>query len=628
MSIKKSRMFILNFILISAVVLAVGCSGSKKKGDASDTTPPADVTALAGVQTSTSVALSWTPPSDSDFAGVIITFTPVVTGISQPITVPAGTNSYTVSGLASGTNYIFMVNAVDNSENVSVGASVTVKTTGSLAATTLYLVGDSTVCSFSPLDKFWYPRYGYGTQLGTYLDSAVTINNLALSGRSSRNYATDTTDASAVANYATFKSAIKKGDYVMIGFGHNDEKAGTFYSNPNGAVTDNTSFKYYLYTYYIKVALDAGATPILCTPTVRRDSSGVYADKSSSVHYTADVTSGGVLYPGGDYPQAIRDLGTALGVTVIDNTILTRDLHRSTFTASAAAGTANFMAWTYNSINSTDDTHTNIYGAAYYAYLITNALLTSNCSLKDYVKSGNAAPVLATILVGDPLYASPPAATVPTSKSIIWTTTDPWWGSVFGDVTTIGTTNYDISEKTGGVVSMRSGTGTAAGKIAAASDGIAFYFQIVPIAKDFTFTATATVNSITANDQVSFGIMVRDGVWIDLLSSSLTTNYVACGVRNATKGVAAMSSWQRDTSATTQLSGTAVSSTSVIPVAGTVVNLKIVKAGSAYTVTYGTEAPVTYTLDLGKSEPLNVYPGLYTARQCQVDFSNIVLTIQ
>ena len=182
--------------------------------------------------------------------------------------------------------------------------------------TTLYLVGDSTVAAFN--DPYYYPRYGYGTQIGKYLDRTVAVDNLALSGRSSKSFI----DPLDNGNYATFTSSIKAGDYVLIGFGHNDEKADTtLYTNPNGEVTDPTSFKYYLSTYYIKVAQDAGATPILATPVVRRDSSGAYA--GAKVHLTTDVVSGGVTFPGGDYPQAIRDLGAALGVVVIDNTAST-----------------------------------------------------------------------------------------------------------------------------------------------------------------------------------------------------------------------------------------------------------------------------------------------------------------
>ena len=215
----------------------------------------------------------------------------------------------------------------------------------------------------------------------------MAVNNLALSGRSSKSFI----DPADNANYATFTSSLKAGDYVLIGFGHNDEKADpTLYTNPNGDVTDPTSFKYYLYTYYIKVAQDAGATPILATPVVRRDSSGAYA--GAKVHVTTDVVSGGVTYPGGDYPQAIRDLGAALGVMVIDNTASTLALGKQIFAASGATGTAQLQAWVSNLVTSVDDTHTNIYGGAYYAYLVATGLAASTSSLKDHVLPGIVPP--------------------------------------------------------------------------------------------------------------------------------------------------------------------------------------------------------------------------------------------
>ena len=112
--------------------------------------------------------------------------------------------------------------------------------------TTLYLIGDSTVAAFN--DPYYYPRYGYGTQIGKYLDARIAVNNLALSGRSSKSFI----DPADNGNYAIFTSSLKAGDYVMIGFGHNDEKADpTLYTNPKTDVTDPTSFQYYLDTYYV-----------------------------------------------------------------------------------------------------------------------------------------------------------------------------------------------------------------------------------------------------------------------------------------------------------------------------------------------------------------------------------------
>lgn len=495
---------------------------------------------------------------------------------------------------------------------------------GNLTPATLYLVGDSTVAAFN--DPYYYPRYGYGTQIAKYLSPSLTVTNLALSGRSSKSYI----DPADNGNYAMLMSSLKPGDYLMIGFGHNDEKAdGALYTNPNTAVTDPTSFQYYLNTYYIKPAQAAGATPILTTPIVRRDSSGAYL--GAKVHVTTDVVSAGVTYPGGDYPAAIRALGAATGVTVIDNTASTLALGQQIFATSGAAGTANLQAWVSAAPTSVDDTHTNIYGAAYYSYLIATALASSSSSLKDYVLPGIAPPDL-SILVVNPTWKPTPYA--PPVKSAVWMTTDPWQGSAFGDIggaSKVADGSFGISETSPSplVASLRSGTATtAAGKIAAATDGIAFYFQPVPIGKDFRLTATATVTSISYNNsQVGFGLMVRDATWTDVSDASLLSSYVAAGTLKGNNPATAWSSFMRDTSAPTQLTGTVVSTPAAVPAAGSVIDLSIVKSGSTYTCTYGTEAPAVYTVDLNAIDGDFVYAGLFTARACQIEFSNISLTI-
>jgi len=345
----------------------------------------------------------------------------------------------------------------------------------------------------------------------------------------------------------------------------------------------------------------------------------------------AHVTTGTTEYPGGDYAQCIRDLGTELGVTVIDNTALTKTLHETTFASKGADGTAKFHAWTSSAIGSVDNTHTNSYGASYVAYLMADALKSSSCSLKNYVLD-NISPPEESSLQPNPNYQDQ-TYSPPTTKSTVWTTTDPWWGTVFGDCggqSKITDGSYGITES-GATVTMRSGTTTtSAGKISSTTDGLAMYFQKLPINTNFTFTATATVNSITSNDQVSFGLMVRDAIWIDTFDASLVSSYVAVGPLKITKGANAYSSFTRvyDTVNKTSTMGyTLVSSTSLIPTAGTTVNLSIVKSGNTYTVTYGTETAVTYTTDLNGIDTDYIYAGLYTARQCEVVFSNITLTI-
>ena len=77
----------------------------------------------------------------------------------------------------------------------------------------LWVIGDSTLSSFN--DKYYYPRYGYGTKLAAYLDDAVEVKNIALSGRSSKSYTTEP-------QYKELTGGMQKGDFLLIGLSSSD----------------------------------------------------------------------------------------------------------------------------------------------------------------------------------------------------------------------------------------------------------------------------------------------------------------------------------------------------------------------------------------------------------------------
>lgn len=246
------------------------------------------------------------------------------------------------------------------------------------------MVGDSTVCDF-PSETTYYRRYGYGGELEKYLNTdSLTINNLALSGRSSKSFITEN-------NYETLKSSIKEGDYLLIGFGHNDEKAEEArYTNPNGDYLTDGSFANYLYNYYVKLATDKKANPILCTPICR------YSEKKDYTGAAAHITSSVTGYPGGDYPSSIRTLGTTLSIPVIDLTSLTKDLY--TGGSLVEDDVKHLFAWSTPEAMY-DSTHTSIFGARYNAYFIASKLIDTTSSLASYVKEGIIAPTRALDLI-------------------------------------------------------------------------------------------------------------------------------------------------------------------------------------------------------------------------------------
>lgn len=227
---------------------------------------------------------------------------------------------------------------------------------------TLWVIGDSTVSSFE--DKYYYPRYGYGTMLDKYLNDNVKVVNIALSGRSSKSYLSEP-------EYNTLINGMKQGDYLLIGFGHNDEKTEKErYTSPVGDYMTEGTFANTLYVNYIRKARNAGCYPILCTPIVRRSASGEW--KATELHITQDVAQ----YKGGDYALAVRELGKAVGVPVIDMTQLTRDEYEKL----GSDNTIYLHAWPSNNKLSVDNTHTNIWGARVNAYMIMSAVKELNIS--------------------------------------------------------------------------------------------------------------------------------------------------------------------------------------------------------------------------------------------------------
>lgn len=384
----------------------------------------------------------------------------------------------------------------------------------------IYLVGDSTVCSFN--DDYYYPRYGYGTQLSNYLDEKATVVNLALSGRSSKSFITEE-------NYQTLKNSIKAGDYLIIGFGHNDEKSDDTarFTDASKAYTEEGSFGYYLNEYYVKLAVEAGAIPVLCTPVVRAKTNDDYSGNEG--HVTAT----------GDYAQAIRDLGKAVGVSVIDLTEITKAEYISKgydgaklYHAVVAGeydtdGTTVIPSWT-----TVDKTHLNIYGAKFVAYNLANALKNIE-GIGSYVLSDIAAPTEADLVPKEgytvPDYLAPDLDNyVP--NDCFATTSEGWYGTAFGDT---GGNPVDkgffAKEVSDGVFSV--GNEASNGKFSSSADGIAFAFRQIAADQNFKISVSATVKANAATKQAGFGLMLRDDCYINAKTKfTANSNYVTAGL--------------------------------------------------------------------------------------------------
>ena len=466
---------------------------------------------------------------------------------------------------------------------------------------TVWIIGDSTVSSFA--DNYYYPRYGWGTQIDKYLDGTYEVKNIALSGRSSKSYVNDK-------EYKELTAGMKQGDYLLIGFGHNDEKAeADRYTDPNGDYKTAGSFANSLYENYIKPAQSAGTTVILCTPIVRRTATAEWSD--SNLHITKDSGD----FKGGDYAQSIRNLGKELNIPVVDMTKMTKELYDTL----GPDETVNLHAWTSSKATSVDNTHTNIYGGTYNAYLVTKTIKELGVAgISEHI-TAKEAPVKADVLKSNPDYKEAEYSGE-LKQSELWKDAGVFKGSIFGDIggnPNLIKNKFILEGNEDGSIHIAV---NGAGKISSTTDGIAMYYYKVPADSNFVITANATVNSINKHNQVAFGLMARDAMYIDVNDKSALGDYVAAG--SIKQGTA--NCFKRKDGAL------GYGGTLENPVeAGKTYALKIESNSDGYACTFGDNAAISGGFDfkLTSIDADYVYVGLFVARQADVTFSDIKLVV-
>lgn len=516
---------------------------------------------------------------------------------------------------------------------------------------TLWVVGDSTVCDYAEYDSngnktgvkdktYFFDRYGYATQFSNYLSEKITVKNLALSGRSSKSFITD--ENGGADNYKTIKDNIKAGDYLVIGFGHNDEKSDDEerFSSANGSTTTADSFKYNLYNYYIKMAEEKGATSILCSPIVRANKSNDYT--GSSAHITAD----------GNYEQAIIELGHEKDVQVVKLTELTKTLYTELGYDEAIYMHAILSGLSANEPNMTsvDTTHINKYGAEMVSYLFMNEIKSSNCDLKDYITNTNK-PVKDSDFITkykNPYFKYTPydSPNFATYKALVdssadyahfETTSEGWYGTGFGDAggnpMVVGN-GYVGKETSTGVFTVGQGQSTGSttykGKLSSTTDGRGYVLRQVDINKNFIIEADAKVVNFesAAGNQAGFGLVVRDECYLNTGndSSKGTGNSFNAGLLTISSGVAC--NFSRESG---KLESSSYSGTSSSYAVNTEAHFKIERVGQIVTCTtiYNGQ---TFTkqyidVDLAAIDYNYIYVGMFGTRGTIAEFSNVTFTI-
>jgi DNA sulfur modification protein DndE len=222
----------------------------------------------------------------------------------------------------------------------------------------VYLAGDSTMAE-KKLEK--RPETGWGEKLQQYFDAGqVKIENHAQNGRSTKSFIAENL-------WQAITNKLKKGDYVFIQFGHNDEKS----EDPTRYAAPHTDYQNNLIKFITEVRAKK-AVPVLLTPMMRRkfDESGNFQDTH------------------GEYPEAVRKVAKNLNVSLID-------MHRLSEQLIVNYGAENsrqlFLQLKPNESTNypkgvEDNTHFNEKGAEEMAKLAVARISKSKIGLRKYLK--------------------------------------------------------------------------------------------------------------------------------------------------------------------------------------------------------------------------------------------------
>ncbi len=208
--------------------------------------------------------------------------------------------------------------------------------------TTLFLCGNSTVVNQD--DEPWA---SWGQMIPRFFSEKVCIANYGESGESATSFIASNRQKKVL-------SLIKPGDYVLVEFGHNDEKIKGPGKGPYTSFTEDMRT-------FVTESRKRGGIPVLITPTERR-------------LFTKDGT---LQTTHGDYPDATRKLAAEEKTALIDLTALTYTLYETWGQEESKQAFVHYPAHTFPNQEKAlaDNTHFNPYGA----YEIAKCVLQGIC---------------------------------------------------------------------------------------------------------------------------------------------------------------------------------------------------------------------------------------------------------
>ena len=217
--------------------------------------------------------------------------------------------------------------------------------------------------------------------LQCYFDDNILVDNHAVNGRSSLSFFNE-------GRWAKVLEKMKPGDYVIIQFGHNDEKA------PKDRHTDPGSTFDYMLARYVRETREHGGIPVLMNCVVRRNFFVNTPANDDDEKLRTSTFKDGVKMVEGDslidthglYRVAPRDVAQRMNVHFVDANQITHDLEQGLGTEASKRLHMWFLPGTEPTEpkGKQDNTHYNVYGAQQVARLLADALCEEIPVLKRY----------------------------------------------------------------------------------------------------------------------------------------------------------------------------------------------------------------------------------------------------
>ena len=246
--------------------------------------------------------------------------------------------------------------------------------------TTIFMIGDSTMAN-KPYDKE-KPERGWGMALQGFFTDAIIVDNHAVNGRSTKSFIDE-------GRWKVVCDKITPGDYVIIQFGHNDEKPQPDRHTEPGSTFDANLVK------FISETRERGGIPILMNAVVRRNFE-VKAEpndddeKLRDTKFTGKVRKEGdiLIDTHGDYIVAPRNVAAATHTVFVDANRVTHRWEEGLGPEKSKTLHMWFESGENPSIPNgrEDNTHYNIYGAHVVAGLLVDEIAQAVPALQKYVR--------------------------------------------------------------------------------------------------------------------------------------------------------------------------------------------------------------------------------------------------